>query len=223
MPFDKTRVIYHGVPVAADAEPTPSRDFPVVGCPARFEKRKGLEILVKAMAAVIQYYPDAQLRLAGSGPTGYSSVIKDLVRSLGLERNVKIQGFCDTPIAFLRDLDVFAFASNSEGFGIVLIEAMSMRLPIVASDIYPINHIVQHGKSGMLVEPRNPQVFATAIVDLFSKPQLRQAMGEAGFQRCVEEFSLERSLSKVHDLYLELMVAKSGADDRASGIPPLSR
>lgn len=206
VPFDKTRVIYHGVliPEASGVQPTKYNSHPVVGCLARFEKRKGMETLVKAMAEVIKKFPDAQLRLAGSDPTGYSSAIKDLIRSLKLERNVMVLGFCSTPIEFLHDLDIFAFASSSEGFGVVLIEAMSVKRPIVASDIYPINHIVQHGKSGLLVNPEDCQAFAEAIIELLGNPARGHEMGESGYQRCVDEFSLDKALNKVHDLYVDL-------------------
>ena len=206
VPSNKTRVIYHGVPVSGISA-TPSirpNPHPVVGCLARFEKRKGLETLVKAMTEVTKQFPDAQLWLAGSDPTGFSSVIENLIRSLKLENTVKVLGFCSTPLEFLRDLDIFAFASSSEGFGIVLLEAMSVKRPIVASDIYPINHIVQHDNSGLLVNTGDHLAFAGAIIELLGKPQRRREMGESGYRRCIEEFSLERSLNKVHDLYLEL-------------------
>ncbi len=209
MPPNKTRVIYHGVPVyeVFDFLPAKSKTFPIIGCLARFEKRKGLETLIKAMSEVVREFPSAQLLLAGSDPAGYSSVIKHLIKALNLEGNVKVLGFCSTPLEFLHDLDVFAFASTSEGFGIVLIEAMSVKRSIVASDIYPINHIVQHGKSGLLVCPGDHQAFASAISELLRKPQMRHEMGESGYWRCIEEFSLEQALNRVHDLYLELTSA----------------
>lgn len=205
----KTEVIYHGIEVSEAL--TPQRETsdgpPTIGCLARFEKRKGLETLVRAMAVVRKDFPTAKLLLAGSDPTGYSAVIKDLVQSLGLSNNVEILGFCSAPLDFLRRLDVFAFASISEGFGIVLIEAMSEGCPIVASDIYPINHIVQNDETGILVNPDDPEAFASAIIDLLRRPEKRWAMGQAGHRRCVQEFSLGKSLNKTHDAYVRLIHA----------------
>ena len=65
--------------------------------------------------------------------------------------------------------------------------------------------------------------FAGAIVDLLEKPQIRREMGESGYRRCIEEFSLERSLNKVHDLYLELTVIKGSKDGLRSNIHHVSR
>jgi len=84
-----------------------------------------------------------------------------------------------------------------------------MKCPVVASNIYPINHIVQHGKTGLLANPGNPDAFAEAIIKLAGSPTKRWEMGEAGYQRCIKEFSLEKSLNKVHDLYLDLQKKRS--------------
>lgn len=216
LPASKTEVIYHGIQVSeALTPPRETSDGPLsIGCLARFEKRKGIETLVRAMAVVRKDFPEAKLLLAGSDPTGYSAVIKRLAKSLDLSKNVEIRDFCATPLDFLRRLDLFAFASISEGFGIVLIEAMSESCPIVASDIYPINHIVQHGETGILVNPDDPVAFALAIVDLLEHPEKRRAMGVAGHRRCIQEFSLGKSLDKTHETYLRLIHA-AGPQPRA--------
>jgi glycosyltransferase involved in cell wall biosynthesis len=176
-----------------------------IGCLARYEKRKGIETLVRAMPEVIRIFPSVQLLLAGSDPTNYSYTIKLLVKKLRLEANVKIIGFSVTPLEFLHDLDIFAFASSSEGFGIVLIEAMSVRRPIVASDIYPINYIVQHRTTGLLAKVGDHHAFAQRLIELLGDDEKRRRMGDAGYQRCINEFSLENSLNRVHELYLELI------------------
>ena len=204
---EKTRVIYHGVSLyeVSDSVEKNNSEPLYIGCLARFEKRKGIETLVRAMPEVIKIFPSVQLLLAGSDPTNYSYTIKALVRKLKLEANVKIIGFCVTPLEFLHDLDIFAFASSSEGFGIVLIEAMSVRRPVIASDIYPINHIVQHGTTGLLVETGSHHAFAQGFIELLGDAEKRRRMGDAGYQRCMNEFSLEKSLNRVHDLYVELI------------------
>lgn len=207
LPFHKTRVIHHGTPIykSSDFLQRKKNDSMTIGCLARFEKRKGIETLVRAMVEVRKSFPKAKLLLAGSDPTGYSSVIKDLIREFNVESNVKMLGFCSTPLEFLQSIDVFAFASVSEGFGIVLLEAMSVKCPVVASDIYPINYIVQHDKSGLLVNSGDYHAFAGAIIELLSNPERSRKMGEAGYLSCIEEFSLEKSLNKVHDLYIEVI------------------
>lgn len=199
---EKITVVYHGIDVSMQRfeEKADNRE-PRVGCLARFEQRKGLQVLVQAMPKICEKFPQAKLLLAGSDPKGYSNEIKEIVEKLGLENNVEVMGFCSTPFEFLNSLDVFASASFTEGFGIVLLEAMSMKCPIVASDIYPLNYIVQNGVTGILAESGNCTVFADAIVELLENPQKRRAMGEAGYKRCMEEFSLSVSLGKLNSLY----------------------
>ena len=204
---EKTRVIYHGVSLyeILDSIEKNNGEPLHIGCLARFEKRKGIETLVRAMPEVIKIFPSVQLLLAGSDPTNYSYTIKILVRKLRLEANVKIIGYRIRPLEFLNNLDVFAFASSSEGFGIVLIEAMSVRRPVVASDIYPINYIVQHEITGLLVEAGNHHAFAQGLIELLGDTEKRRRMGDAGHQRCVDEFSLEKSLNRVQELYIEMI------------------
>ncbi len=206
---EKITVIYHGIAASAQ-QPKKRADNaePRIGCLARFEQRKGVQVLVQAMPQICKKFPRAELLLAGSDPAGYSTEIRELVEELGLKNNVKILGFCPTPLDFLGSLDVFAFASFTEGFGIVLLEAMSMRCAIVASDIYPLNRIVQNGVTGLLAEPGNSKLFAEAIVQLLENPQMRKQMGEGGYRRCVSEFSLSVSLGKLNSLYEQCLVTQ---------------
>lgn len=215
---NRAKVIYHGtdaVPDLPDTTPASARDRrPVIGCLARYEPRKGIETLVRAMGKVCEVIPGARLILAGADPTGYSSEIKRLVKTLGLDDNVEVGSFCPTPLEFLKRLDVFAFASISEGFGIVLIEAMSVGVPVVACDIYPMNYIVQHGRTGLLAPPGDSTAIAAAIVDLATDPDKSDAMGKAGHRRCIEEFSSAKAMEKIHALYIESL---EGTVDGASG------
>lgn len=204
----KTSVIYHGIaelPADIQARSPVSDAQPfLIGCLARFEPRKGIATLVKAMVSVREKYPRARLVIAGSDPTGYANEMRCLVDTLQLGDAVDIQGFCDAPFDFLRGLDAFAFASVSEGFGIVLLEAMAVGLPVVASDIYPLNHIVVQGETGLLANPAEPEAFAAALIDLLENPALVQRMGEAGHRRCLQEFSEEKMLNSTENLYLDL-------------------
>ena len=110
----------------------------------------------------------------------------------------------DDPLDFLCRLDVFAFASVSEGFGIVLLEAMAIGLPVVASDIYPLNHIVVGGETGMLANPAEPEAFAAALIKLLENPELAHRLGEAGRCRCLQEFSEKKMMQSTESLYFGL-------------------
>lgn len=216
LPETKTSIIYHGIarlPADLQAQAAISDAHPfLIGCLARFEPRKGIATLIKAMVGVCAKHPGARLVIAGSDPAGYADEMRSLADALHVGHAVDIQGFCDAPFDFLRRLDVFAFASVSEGFGIVLLEAMAVGLPVVASDIYPLNHIVVQGETGMLANPDEPEAFAAALIHLQKNPDLAYRMGEAGRRRCLKEFSEEKMLKATESLYLDLTGRVSDSD-----------
>ena len=209
LPEVKISIIYHGVArLPADiqlrGEVADGHPF-LIGCLARFEQRKGIATLIKAMVIVCAKQPNARLVIAGSDPTGYANEMRRLADRLQIGHAVDIQKFCEDPIDFLCRLDAFAFASVSEGFGIVLLEAMAVGLPIVASDIYPLNYIIVPGETGILAISDKPDSFAAALIELMENPELAHRIGEAGRDRCLQEFSDEKMLKSTESLYLNLV------------------
>ncbi|MDG1144110.1 MAG: glycosyltransferase family 4 protein [Burkholderiales bacterium] len=208
-PENKSSIIYHGVDVTMEDSRVPKEIGPnneiVIGCLARYEPRKGIATLVKAMVIILQKFPRARLVVAGSNPHGYSGELRRLARKLHIEHAVDIGEFCDTPHAFMREIDIFAFASVSEGFGIVLLEAMAAGLPIVASDIYPLNYIVKQKETGLLASPNDDIGFSAAILELISNNKLMAQMGQAGRKRCSEYFSKKKMLTLTDNLYRDLI------------------
>lgn len=204
---NQTSVIYHGIadaPTLLERAVGSNSSSHVIGCLARFEQRKGVATLIKAMVEVCGRFPSARLVLAGSDPTGYAREMSELADALNIGHAVEVRGFCDVPLDFLRSIDTFAFASSAEGFGIVLLEAMVVGLPVVASNIYPINHIVDGGRTGLLAAPDDPHAFASAMIDLLENPDKARAMGEAGRRRCLDEFSESKMIEAIDSLYSKL-------------------
>ena len=210
IPDAKTSIVYHGIASPPIGSQPHNRSANrgvrplLVGCLSRFEQRKGIATLIKAMVSVCAKYPTARLVIAGSDPTGYANRMRKLAEGLRVGHAVDIQGFCDPPYNFLRQLDVFAFASSSEGFGIVLLEAMATGLPIVASNIYPLNYIVVDGTTGILANPADPEAFSSAICDLLGNPEMAGRMGEAGKTRCSVHFSEKQMMGSITTLYEDL-------------------
>ena len=81
---------------------------------------------------------------------------------------------------------------------------MAVGLPVVASDTYPLNHIVSNRQTGILANSAEPETFAAALIELLENPELAYRMGEAGRRRCLEEFSEEKMMSSTESLYLRL-------------------
>ncbi len=191
-PFEGTRISAGGDGRGAD---------PVIGSIGRLEPRKGHDVLIRAMPAVVQAVPAASLLIAGNDPLGYGRELEEMVRAAGVEEHVKLVGYRDDVPGFLQELVVFAFASRAEGFGQVVVEAMAAGRPVVASAIAPISEIVADGETGMLVRSDCPEEFARAIVSLLRDPALARRMGERGLERVRTMFTVDRMAQETLAVY----------------------
>ncbi len=178
---------------------------PVIGSIGRLEPRKGHENLIRAMPEILRDVPNALLLIAGHDPWGYGKELQALIDSLGLNGKVRLVGFQRDVTSFLHGSDVFAFATRSEGFGQVVIEAMAAGNPVVASNIAPISEIVLDGETGLLVEPNNPQAFGHAITFLLTHPEAARSMGRRGQERVRSYFSSARMSDETLLLYRGLI------------------
>ena len=154
----------------------------------RFYPRKRLEILLRAAAQAREMIPQLEIRIVGNGPQ-YKR-LKGICTELRLENIVHWLG--DVALARLaqeyKRANVFCLPSVQEGFGIVFLEAMAARKPIVAVRAAAIPEVV---RSGILVQPESPEALADGIVRLFRDPCLCSSLASAG-SRDVERFDVHR-------------------------------
>jgi glycosyltransferase involved in cell wall biosynthesis len=216
MPPHKARVIHYGIEPEKFSEPKVNlreqwglNDNTVVGSIGRLEPRKGHDLLIQAMPELCMRVPSARLLIAGHDPCGYGATLRRLIDRLGLGEKVRLVGFQTDVVSFLNALDVFAFASSSEGFGQVLIEAMAAGKSVIANKIPPLTEIVVDGETGLLVEHGNPRAFADALIQLIKDPLERERMGARGRERVRQYFMAERMTQETTTLYEELMCRKS--------------
>lgn len=165
----------------------------------RLIPEKGLMHLIRAMPRVLERRLDVRLVLVGDGTE--KPMLAGLTRALNLERNVSFVGerAHEDVIQFMRASDVFVLPSLKEPFGIVLVEAMSCGLPIVASRTMGIPSIVDDGVNGFLVPPGDERALADRMGQLLSDPVQVAVIG----QRNVEK-AASYALPRVADRFLEL-------------------
>ena len=211
VPPDKARVIHYGIEPEKFSESRVNlreqwglNDHAVIGSIGRLESRKGHDLLIQAMPELCKRVPSARLLIAGHDPCGYGATLRRLIDRLELGEKVRLVGFQTDVVSFLNALDVFAFASSSEGFGQVLVEAMAAGKPVVASRISPLTEIVVDGETGLLVEPMKPKPFADALIQLIKDPLKREYMGLRGRERVEKFFTAERMAGETLALYKEL-------------------
>jgi glycosyltransferase involved in cell wall biosynthesis len=210
---EKVRVIHYGIEVERfegcgnRGGVTGSNGHHVIGAIGRLEPRKGHECLIRALPAIRKQVGPVELHIAGNDPWKYGRTLRELAATLGVADEVKFLGFTADIARFLQGVDVFAFASRSEGFGQVVIEAMASRAPLVASRIEPISEIVTEGESGLLASPDNPAEFAAAIGRLLLSREEALRMGARARQRAQEHFSAARMLVETLELYRQVQRA----------------
>jgi phosphatidylinositol alpha-mannosyltransferase len=187
---------------ARPVEPLPSfdDDAPDVLFVGRLEKRKGLEYLLRAWPRVQRAVPNVRLTVVGAG------------RRLAKYRQwVEAQGWHDVHfvghvspddlVRYYQASDVFcAPSTGQESFGIVLLEAMAAGRPIVASRIPGYAEVMEDGREGLLVSPRDPLALAAALTSLLRDPDRRQAMSAHGRVKA-KAFDWTRVADRVLDFY----------------------
>jgi glycosyltransferase involved in cell wall biosynthesis len=181
----------------------------VVGSLGRLEPRKGHQYLIQAMPELSRRVPGALLLIAGHDPWGYGSKLRRLVDKLGLGDSVRLVGFQSDVPSFLSALDAFAFATCSEGFGQVMIEAMAAGTAVVASKVAPLTEIATDGQTALLVEAENPSAFADALARVLNDSTLRQQIVNAARARVQNYFTAERMTRETISLYEEVCGQRS--------------
>ncbi|MGJ3245677.1 MAG: glycosyltransferase family 4 protein [Elainellaceae cyanobacterium] len=167
-------------------------------CVANYVPRKGILYLIEAFAQIEQ--KDFKLHLVGN-PKNNGSYYKKMLKrinELGIEEDVQLHDGADQKqIQYLYSTsDIFVLPSLKETFGIVLIEAMHYRLPIITTTSSAMPDLVTDGENGLLVPPKHSQAIAHALSRLMSQPELRKQMGEQGYQRIEHAYKWEDTTSK---------------------------
>jgi glycosyltransferase involved in cell wall biosynthesis len=172
----------------------------VIGTVARLVQRKGIDVLLRAFSVV--HHHQAHLIIVGDGPLG--DELRALARELEIADSISWLGFQADPVRWLQAMDVFALPSRLEGSPNVILEAMAMGLPIVATNIGGVVDLVEEGRNGFLLPPDDRDALAVALDRLLGNPSLRADLSCRARKRVVEDFSLSVNVSRLMDLYLVL-------------------
>lgn len=181
----------------------------VIGTVSRLlDRHKRVSDLIRALAVLLPACPEARLLIVGRGPDEVA--LRELADTLGVAAQVRFAGYQAEPRPCYALMDVFALASATESFGLVLVEAMYAALPVVATRVGGIPSVVDEGGSGLLVSPGQPSVLAEALLSLRRDPARRQALGRAGRARATANFGAERYVREVDCLYQRLAAQRIG-------------
>jgi glycosyltransferase involved in cell wall biosynthesis len=182
----------------------------VIGAVGRLVREKGYRELFSAYAEMRRTEPGARLIVAG--PTepdkddGLTQPDLDAARDAG----VLFLGLRHDVERLYSIMDIFVLASYREGYPRAAMEASAMGCPVVATDIRGCRQVVEDGKTGLLVPPRDPGRLANALSELASDPARRSAMGAAARAKAVRDFDDRRVIQRTLDVYERLLARRKG-------------
>lgn len=172
----------------------------IIGTVGKHLEQKGFSYLIQAFPEIKRECEDAKLLVLGDGPLRRE--LETLARETEYSEDVHFTGYVPEVYPFLPNFDVAVFPSLWEGFGLTVAEAMIAKRPVVGTTIPAFDEVI--GDSGLLVEPEDPSAIAAAVVQLVENPELCRDLGERGYCRAVQQFSIRRTVEQYADLYREL-------------------
>jgi glycosyltransferase involved in cell wall biosynthesis len=176
--------------------PTEARVVCGVG---RLTRQKGFDALIAAFALVRGRVPDARLVILGEG--GQRGPLGEAAERAGVAEAVTFAGHREDVRKLLAGVDVYALSSRNEGMANTLLEAMSVGVPIVATDVSGTAEAVTDGVEALVVPPEDVAALANAIVRLLTEPALAASLGRAAFERARAQFGRERMTDELEGLF----------------------
>ncbi len=183
-------------------------DGPLLGVIGQVGPRKAGDVVIAAMRKVVERLPEARLLFIGNPHRGQEDFERDLRRASTapeLAGRVHFFSFTRDILPFYEALDLNLLVSRDEGFGRTIIEAGALGVPSVGSRIGGIPELIDHGKTGLLVDVEDVEGLSQAIGTLLSDPSLLKEMGESAFRRIAQHFSIRSHAEAIMALYDDLV------------------
>ena len=216
----KVRTLYSGIDLSQRQAPHDDQAIRrMIGLPkgavllgtvANLFPRKGYEVMLQALPAIIHAVPTVHYVIVGSDDSDYADRLKRLAHELKIADRVHIVGFQDPVQPFLAALDLYVHPALMEGFGIAVVEAMAMGKAVVATTTGGIPEVVAQGETGLLVLPGDAESLAETVVLLLEDRTRREQMGLCGRRRAQERFSLDAYVAHMEQLYGEMLGLQKG-------------
>ncbi|MFH1454210.1 MAG: glycosyltransferase family 4 protein [Armatimonadota bacterium] len=179
-----------------------AEDKPKILYAGRLSKSKGVDTLIKAMSLVNKKMPSAELFLAGAD-FGQEENLKAIAGEMGLKEKIHFLGKLERSelVSAFKNADLFAFPSRYEAFGIVLIEAMLARTPVIAARNSAIQYVVNEGRTGLLFDTDNSDELGEKIINLFKNDKEREKLVENGYEEVLNNYSWDKTADKFEKVY----------------------
>jgi glycosyltransferase involved in cell wall biosynthesis len=201
----KVRVVHNACLIEGvssdEAHVTPKE--PIIGVVGRLSPEKGVEVALRVFELVRRRVPSAQLYVVGEGPERVA--LEEDARRLGLGDSVVWLGYQEDLKRLYSRMSVFLLPSRSEGLPNVVLEAMALGLPVVATAVGGVPEVVTDGRSGFLTSSEDVEGLARRVADLLEDEPLRQRLAQDALHDVRSRFSLGARLSALEQIYREVL------------------
>ena len=208
IPNERVHVVHNGVPIVPllAERPTPVGNW-TIGCMALFRPRKGLEVLIEALAELRRNGVDANLRAVGRFETpDYERTIHNLAARLGVEPAITWRGFQSDIAAELAAMDLFVLPSLfGEGLPMVVLEAMSYGIPIIGTRVEGVPEAIRENIDGLIAAPGDARSMAEQIQRVIAGDVSWQALRASAYRRQSEQFSDLSMAAATADVYRQVL------------------
>jgi glycosyltransferase involved in cell wall biosynthesis/peptidoglycan/xylan/chitin deacetylase (PgdA/CDA1 family) len=174
---------------------------PKLCCVARQMPQKGIDVLLRTFARLVDQLPDAGLTLVGNGDD--LELYRQLAHELGLADRVRFTGGVPNAAPYIRNADVIVLSSRWEGLPVVVLEALALVRPVVATAVNGTPTVCIDGETGWLVPPDDEEALAAAIFDCVTHPEEAARRAEAGHRLIENTFTFEKMLDRLEALLIK--------------------
>lgn len=218
LPDELITVIHSGMDADKSINVAPvfkSDRIPVVGAAGPLEAAKGFPFFLGAAARVLATGRDVEFIIAGAGPE--ESNLRRLACELKIDHKVT---FAPNLLEFdeaILAMDIFCLPSLQQGIGTIMIQAMAMGRPVIATRVGGVYRVVRDGETGFLVPPSSSEALSRRILELLDNPTQASVIGQSAREEVMKQFNVEQMVSKTVSLYREI-IANSPAEETSTGV-----
>jgi glycosyltransferase involved in cell wall biosynthesis len=206
VPPELVEVVHGGVDVPSDNEAPPVLDaghVPVVGTATPLETVKGVPFFLGAAQKILAARDGVEFLVSGAGPE--EANLRRLARALGIAEHVTFVPNLPNFSRSLAAMDIFCLPSLRQGLGTIMLEAMALGRPVIATGVGGVYSVVHDNETGLVVPPSNSARLADRILELLADPQRARSIGESGRQLVLRDFGVAKMVSRTAELYREVL------------------
>lgn len=217
-PRDAVTVIHSGVEVPPEADSRPVLEasrVPVVGTAGPLEAVKGLPFFLGAAQKVLAVHKEVEFLISGAGPE--EGNLRRLARDLEITEHITFVPNLTDFTASLAAMDIFCLPSLRQGLGTIMLEAMALGRPVIASGVGGVYSVVRDKETGLVVPPSDSSRLAESILQLLDNPVWARAIGARARETVHEVFGVEKMVTRTAQLYRDV-VAEAAAVEPAAAV-----